>query len=64
MLTYRGLLSYCEWESRPRHEYMYGLDTFQSFGRPVTQSVLKIYLLTDVLKQEKPELLVGKSSMN
>ena len=48
MLTYRGLLNYCEWESRPRHGYMHGLDTFQSFGRPVavTQSIFKSYTLT------------------
>ena len=25
-------LVYCEWESRPCHEYMHGMDTFQSFG--------------------------------
>ena len=60
MLTYTGLLNCCEWESRPCHEYMHGLDTFQSFGRPVCDSS---NFKADVLKQEKPELPVGKSSM-
>ena len=37
-------LVYCEWESRPCHECMHGMDTFQSFGRPVTQSSISRFI--------------------